>query len=177
MSEIKPNIDLTKSVKFQTQFDSIFGDRSRQQVACARASKKMITDAGFKTVDSTGRIDTVIYDSKRVLTCSTDIDKARLQLIKNFDEGKPTLVAVNRSTKAVGNANKASNHYVVIVGRSYNADIDKYEYRFYDPGTSYQSKGTSYSNIFVWNGIKKWWEGVSNYCGKKYIITEIRPTL
>lgn len=177
MNEIKPNIDLTKSVKFQTQFDSIFGNKNSQMVACNRASKLMIVNAGFQSVDAVGRIDTVVYDSKRVLTVSKDIDKARAQLIKNFEERKPTLVAVNRGTKDVGNANKASNHYVVIVGRNYNADIDKYEYRFYDPGTSYQSKGTSYSNIFVWNGKKKWWEGVSDYCKKNYIITEIRPTL
>ena len=177
MNDIKLNIDLTKTVKFQTQFDSIFGDKTGQQVACARASKKMIINAGFQSVDAVGRIDTVVYDSKRALIVSKDIDQARLQLIKNFEEGKPTLVAVNRSTKDVGNANKASNHYVVIVGRFYNIDIDKYEYRFYDPGTSHSEKGTARSNIFTWNSKKQWWEGISQYCGKLYIITEIRPTL
>lgn len=175
MTDFKKDVDLTGKVKFQTQFDPYFGDRNAQNVACARATKKALKDAGFQTTDATGRIDAVVYDEKKKLIRSKDWQKAVDQLHLNCDHELPTAVAVNRGPKDVGNANKASNHYVYIVGRKYNAETGKYEYRFYDPGTSYPNKGTDASQIFTLdeNGF---WSGVSKYCGLKYVITEIRPT-
>lgn len=187
---MKENKDFTGIVKFQTQFSPDVPDINRdgkrdskdRNIACNWASKKMITDCGFKTVDASGRIDVMVYyrgadaTREKKLIKATTFQQAVDQLHRNCDEGKPTLVAVNRGPKDVNNANEASNHYVVIVGRFYNTVTGKYEYRFYDPGTSYPEKGTDESQFFTL-GPSGSWEGVSKYCGLKYIITEIRPTL
>lgn len=170
----KLNVDLSTVVKWQTQFDSIFGNSAQQNVACNKACKKMIGDSGFKTTDATGRIDVVVYDQHKNLIKGKDWDKGVVQLHKNCDENKPTMVAVNRGDHDVNNANPASNHYVVIVGRRYNEKTGCYEYPFFDPGTHHVEMGASKQQFFTLkNGM---WKGVSRYCNIEYTITEIRPT-
>lgn len=169
------NIFIDK-VKFVSQFNACFGSKEQQNVSCCRASKKMLTDVGFKVVDGTKRVDILKWDiSKNLIpaqTYQTGIDL----LNKMLDEGKPVVTGVNRSKSDVGNANKSTSHFVVIVGRQFNELRNRIEYRFYDPGTSYPIKGTSIENFFYFDD-KGMLVGVTKYSGKKYIVTEVRPTL
>jgi hypothetical protein len=168
-------VDLTGKVKFQTQFDAIFGDKQKQNVACCRASKKMITDTGFKTVDAVGRIDMLVKDANLNLVKSKTFNEALTCLNANLDAGRPVLVGVNRGKLAVGNANKATTHFVVVVGRE---EINgSTQYRFYDPGTSYSAKGCHSTNLFRFDAVG-FLSGKSFYNADRctYIITEVRPT-
>lgn len=168
-------IDLTGKIKFQTQFDPVFGDRQAQNVSCARASKKMLTDAGFKVVGGSGRIDMVIKDTSLNLIKAPTFQQALTILNSNLEAGRPVIVGVNRGKLAVGNANKATTHFVVVVGRETINNV--VYYRFYDPGTSYSAKGCHSENVFSFdaNGFLS---GKSFYNKDKctYIITETRPT-
>lgn len=168
-------IDLTNKIKFQTQFDAIFGDVKKQMVSCARASKKMLTDAGFKVVGGDGRIDMLVKDIAGKLIKAETFQQALIVLNSNLEAGNPVIVGVNRGKTSVGNANKATTHFVVVVGRDEVNGV--VEYRFYDPGTLYPSKGTHPTNVFMFdsNGFLS---GKSYYNREKstYIITETRPT-
>ncbi len=168
-------IDLTGKIKFQTQFDKCFGDQAKQNVACCRASKKMLTDAGFKVVEGNGRVDMLTKDADLNLIKAKTFKEALIVLDSNLAAGHPVIVGVNRGKLSVGNANKATTHFVVVVGKEeVNGAL---EYRFYDPGTSYSAKGCHSENVFKFdaNGMLR---GKSFYNAAKctYVITEVRPT-
>lgn len=187
MSEVKSTVDLKDKVKFITQFSAAVGDVDRdgdhdakdEAIACCAASKLMIASMGFGTVNADKRIDAVVFSAKTdgKLIKSKSFEQAVELMHKNLDEGKPVLVGVNRG-KRVGNANPATSHFVVIVGRRYNEQTSKYEYPFFDPGTRYLSKGTSKNQFFTLNDASGTWKANPYYNpNMTYIITEVRPTL
>lgn len=167
-------VDLTSLVKFQTQFDTCFGTKKEQNVSCAKACKLSLTKEGYGIVDGTKRKDVLVWNDKKELKKATSYDEAMKLLNDQLDNNLPTIVGVNRSTSTVGNVNKATSHFVVVVGR---IEEGKYTgYRFYDPGTSFESKGTSTENI-LWlreDGIAS---GNSKYTSRLYTLTEVRPTI
>jgi hypothetical protein len=180
---MKPNVDLTNKVAFQTQMSNAVGDVNGDKkittadwyIGCCSASKLMVTNLGYKVPNAGGRVDAVVYGLEDTLQKAKTWQDAVDLLHKNCDEGKPTVVGVNRSTKRVKNGNPATNHFVVIVGRKYNEKTGKYEYRFYDPGTSHANLGM-HPNQFFTLGVTGLWEGMSAYAKLKYTITEVRPT-
>lgn len=157
-------------VKFQTQFDPIFGTRDRQNVACAKACKKMMTDAGFIETTSSDRIDMLVWNKSNQLINAKTFSEAQLLLDNCIAKGYPVMVGVNRQNNSVGNANKATSHFVVIVSKTLSG------YRFYDPGTSYEYKGTHETNILKADD-NGWLRGISFYNKREYIITEVRPSI
>lgn len=168
-------IDLTKKVKWISQFNAFFGDMARQRVACARASKKMLTDAGFKVVDGSGRVDMLVKDAKGELIPAQTYDQAKTVLNSNLEAGNPVIIGVNRGKLSVGNANKATTHFIVVVGREFVNGFN--QYRFYEVGTSSIVKGTHLENVLI-EGANGQFKGHSFYNKDKctYIITEVRPT-
>ena len=75
--------------------------------------------------------------------------------------------------KLTGKNNSATTHFVVIMGYGYDKGQDKYYFRFYDPGRTDSSQGTSENNKFYidYNNLE-----IINlsYRGKIYKVTEIR---
>ena len=183
--ETSKNIDLTGQIKFQTQFSKAVGDVDGdgdhdikdEYIACCKASKLMIQNAGFTPVAANKRVDMFIWDAKLQLEKAPTYQDSIDLLNTMLDQGRPVLIGVNRKKTSVGNANKATSHFVVIVGREYNPAKARYEFRFYDPGTSYIAKGTNESNVFFKDDKTGQFVGESFYNKTKYTITEVRPTL
>jgi len=75
--------------------------------------------------------------------------------------------------KLTGKNNSATTHFVVIMGYGYDKRQNKYYFRFYDPGRTGFSLGTSEDNkLYIdENNLE-----ISNpsYRGKTYRVTEIR---
>lgn len=165
------NIDLTGKVKFQTQFAAVFGDKKAQNVACARACKKMLLDAGYGYVDASVRVDMLTADKSGKMIKAKTYREANILLDQMLESDKPVIVAVDRGTVVKGNANPLTDHFVVVVGRNAAGG-----YRFYDPGTSYPSKGASEENILSYDPTTGFLQGKSKYNGKLYTVTEVRPT-
>lgn len=164
-------------IKFQTQFDARFGDKKKQNVSCKKACEIIVQSAGFATPTSNaGSINVATMDKNKKLVLSSTAQAGYDLLNAQLDAGKPTCVAVDREyTGDVGNANNASDHFVVIYGR-YEKDGVIY-YLFADPGTSYESKGMSAENL-MYKDANGFLKGHSKYYGsaKFYTTTEVRPT-
>lgn len=176
------NRDFTSNVQFLTQFSKDVGDvdgdgdhdRNDEMIACCKASKLMIQRAGFKTTAANGRIDAAVMASNGKVRPAVTLKEAIALLNKNCDNKMPTLIGINRGKK-VGNANTATSHFIVVVARKFNVETGKDEYYFYDPGTSYENKGTSVENVLRFN-MEGNLEGTTKYSGANYILTEVRPT-
>lgn len=170
--------DIIIALKFQTQLSTLFGKtREEQNQKCKRACEHMIKTAGFSTPStSAGSINVAAMDQKRNLVLLATAKQGYARLDEQLAAGKPTCVAVDRGiTKDANNANKASDHFVVIYGCKTGADGKTY-YLFADPGTTYASKGMSPNNLLSMND-QGFLTGTSAYFGSTlYTLTEVRST-
>ncbi|MDR2423295.1 MAG: hypothetical protein LBD59_01045, partial [Prevotellaceae bacterium] len=91
--------------------------------------------------------------------------------------GKPVLIGVHYDNDYPHpyNDNKATFHYMVIVGKTYK--YDKEYYMFYDPGREFinQAKATSETNLLEVDRNKNMIHGT--YKENPYTITEVRKNL
>jgi len=82
---------------------------------------------------------------------------------RNFDEV---------SQKGPFNSVEPTFHYVVVVGKGYDAKQQREYYRFFEVGTSVQSNGTHKQNRFYIYDDKLL--GSQGFSSKEYIVTEVR---
>jgi hypothetical protein len=90
--------------------------------------------------------------------------------------GNPVLIGVHYQNKyrEPYNANKATFHYMVIVGKIHKNN--KEYYWFYDPGRIVQNKGISTTNLLEIDRNKNMIHGIYKN-NKPYTITEVRKNL
>jgi|WetSurMetagenome_2_1015567.scaffolds.fasta_scaffold07477_8 hypothetical protein len=78
--------------------------------------------------------------------------------------------------KPPGTDNSPTTHYMVIVGYGYDKGQSKYYFRFYDPGRTESTEGTSKENkLYIDESTKEIFS--TTYRGMTYKLTEIRKNL
>lgn len=173
----KVHYDLTGIIHWLTQFSSQFGNKEKQNVACYRASHKILTNSGLGegSAPIAGAIQIALeIDSHTKLDFLIANLPTAINYIDNeLKTGHPILVGVNHDLNYHGEHNNdhTTDHFVVIVGR--NCDNGLQYYRFYEVGTSHEDKGTSIENkLFIYpNRI----EGKTAYnTNKKYQVAQVR---
>ena len=146
----KEDIDLRgNNSKWQTQFDSRFGNKKRQNVACWRACQVILGNynvTGGNLKNNKALFQVAIEKDNQLVVVSSVAIKAIDYLDKQLEMGKPILVGVDHTYKYKGGFNNdlSTDHFVVIIGRG-NDEKGEY-YLFYEVGTSYKSKGASDNN-------------------------------
>ena len=174
---IKEDIDLRGKDKWQTQFDVKFGNKTNQDKACWKACQVVLSNYNVKggyLIDGNALYQIGIENNNSL---EINIDNAKLAikyLDKQLELGKPIIVGVDHTYKYKGgfNNDKSTDHFVVIIGRG--SDKKGAFYRFYEVGTSYESKGTHDDNkLYVkMNNVLK---GKPVYTSKHiYTVIQIR---
>ena len=173
---------LINGIIWRSQADSYFSDYtcfSPKNECCYQASKTILEQFSV-TTDWSNRIDVaVLPNSKDYNTLAATNFEAGLEYLKstirsNSKGGKPVVVGVHYPHDyASANGNKATYHFVVIVGKGYDRALRKYYYRYYEVGTSDLSIAKSERNrLYVDESLKK----LSGIGGRdiNYVVTEIR---
>lgn len=90
--------------------------------------------------------------------------------------GKPVLIGVHyeNDKDRLYNANKATLHYMVIIGKIHRRD--KEYYRFYDPGRTKENVGVAATNLLEIDENKHMIHAIYKD-DKEYTITEVRENL
>ena len=138
----KEDIDLRgNNSKWQTQFDSRFGNKKRQNVACWRACQVILGNynvTGGNLKNNKALFQVAIEKDNQLVVVSSVAIKAIDYLDKQLEMGKPILVGVDHTYKYKGGFNNdlSTDHFVVIIGRG-NDEKGEY-YLFYEVGTSYK---------------------------------------
>ncbi|MFP2928569.1 LysM peptidoglycan-binding domain-containing protein [Pyxidicoccus sp. 3LG] len=138
----KPGAKEPKKVKvpFFSQYEGGHG-YTPSDTACFKAAVAMAKAAGATTTGPDQRIQVATGEnSKGGLT--VDPKKAaqgRKYIDSQLDAGKPVVVGVSHKDSDY-NADKLTDHFVVITGRGVDEKGRTY-YTFHDPGTRHQSKG------------------------------------
>jgi hypothetical protein len=177
---------LITGINWRSQVDSYFEnegcyDTNDGNVCCRKACDVIIEQFGVQT-NRSHSIDIAVltspdtdYNSLSV----TDDFESGLKYLKstikpNQQGGKPVLVGVhyNRGKKPF-NINKATYHFIVIVGKGYDRKERKHYFRFYDVNTSNRSEATSESNKLYIEETQHLIRGARG-SGRTYTITEVR---
>ncbi len=168
--ELSKNIDLSNKVPFVSQFSL-----ERPNVACARASQKILKDYGLSNSG---------FKKSRIIVAKNDKTNTNLELTpqakKGIDyinselqSGNPVMVGVDHTISKNQSDGQAADHFVVIVGKGYDKEKNKAYFTFYEVGTRHKSKGTSTTNRLYVNEDNS--ITGTNYAGKRnFTVTDVR---
>lgn len=176
---------LITGINWRSQTDSYFNNKAftcygPPNICCFQASKTIIEQFGI-TTDLTQQINMA-----ELANPSTDYNS--LKISDSFEEGlnylkstikpnklggKPVVVGVHyQRNKKPYNHNKATYHFIVIVGKGYDRNLRKYYFRYYDVGKPSLDEGTNAGNkLYIDETQKK----ITAIDGKRtYTLTEVR---
>ncbi|TWP29260.1 LysM peptidoglycan-binding domain-containing protein [Apibacter muscae] len=162
--------NLADGSKWQTQFDSIFGNKQKQNVACWRACKVILSNYGVTGGDNINPIQMVSQNGTSDLILKK-VKEGKSYLDKELKSNRVVLVGVDDGRTAVYNSDKTTEHFIVIIGKG--CDNGKIFYRYFDVGTAHKDKGTNSNNKLYLqsNGII---QGKSPGGTKTYTIAQVR---
>ena len=185
----KKHIDLRSKIDYQTQFDSRFGTKKEQNVACYKACKVILTNAGLSP-NSAPNDNTVIQigveksstdNSSHSSSLTIDFVKASegLNYInQQLETGYPILVGVDYKAGSP-NSDKTTDHFIVIVGRG--CKNNEVYYLFYEVGTGQQENGQykgAHENNKLYLKKDNTLQGTPYHnSNKKYIVVQIRKNI
>ncbi|MCE8754700.1 hypothetical protein K0F43_00200 [Bacteroides fragilis] len=185
----KKHIDLRSKIDYQTQFDSRFGTKKEQNVACYKACKVILTNAGLSS-NSAPNDNTVIQigveksstdNSSHSSSLTIDFVKASegLNYInQQLETGYPILVGVDYKAGSP-NSDKTTDHFIVIVGRG--CKNNEVYYLFYEVGTGQQENGQykgAHENNKLYLKKDNTLQGTPYHnSNKKYIVVQIRKNI
>ncbi len=189
--ERKSEIDLREKsggkVKWFSQFEPPVPDYGN--AACFRASKYTVQQAGVK--DVSGPYEKTLQIAKEIKKANTqtgylsiDVLKAK-QAVKYINEqlenAYPIVVGVDHTYGNTYNADKTTDHFIVIVGRKYD-EKGKLYYLFYEVGThsinekTYQWGTSDNNKLYIQSNFVL--SGQTQMGSKKnYIVTQVRVNI
>ncbi|MBE0393917.1 hypothetical protein HNQ02_002810 [Flavobacterium sp. 7E] len=176
--EGKENIDLRNdNSKWQTQYDSKYGTKVQQDVACWKACKDVLSNFNVEggDLENNKALYQIASESNNNLVIDSEIAKKGIKYLdEQLENDKPILVGVDHTYKYKGGFNNdlTTDHFIVIIGRG--CDNNKPYYLFYDVGTSYINKGSSDENrLYVKDDYSL--HGSTKYTSKHtYTLSQIR---
>ncbi|MCB9234973.1 MAG: DUF4157 domain-containing protein [Bacteroidia bacterium] len=127
------------------------GDKGRASkpnwICCYDAAKKMLGKSGA-VPDSNGRkIQTFFEENKKDGEFTNQVNLGLKYIDGQLKAGKAVFVGVDKDPDSTNNYNEGvTDHFVVIMGKG--QDDAGWYYRYFDPGSSYKSSGTSTDNKF-----------------------------
>lgn len=165
-------IDLSNKVPFVSQYSL-----ARPDVACCRASQKIIKDSGIANAGSKAyRIITGKVNESKTDIIPTENSKFGVNYINSqLEKGNPVMVGVDHTISKGQDDNQPADHFVVIVGRGYDKIKNQGYFIFYEVGYGPQNeaKGKSDKNrLYVEedNTIR----GTNDAGKKRFTVTDIR---
>jgi hypothetical protein len=173
----KTHIDLRPTITWHTQFDSQWGDKKAQNLACWKASQQILNNSGLGSTSGypSGAIQLAKeIDKHTKMSYLPEGLKAGIDYLdQQLEINHPVLVGVNHDLNYRGekNIDHTTDHFVVIVGR--NCDDNGAYYLFYEVGTSFKKSGASDENkLYI---LSDRIEGKTAYNSSKlYQISQVR---
>lgn len=167
--------DLTNTIKWQTQFDSKWGNQSAQNVACKKTCDDILNKAGLASTSKTNKYQTALENNDHsAIIINSAVSKDAIQYInEQLKAGNPVQVGVDHDLNYKGGTlnEGTTDHFVVIIGKG--CDSGKVFYQFYDVGTRYEDKGSSKNNkLFL--GSDNSLIGTTVYSGQTYTVSQVR---
>lgn len=145
---------------------------------CYKASSAMLKNEG---VETGGRANEILVTNGtktgRAGVASKDAQKGFNMINNTLDSGQPLMVGVDYKDGHPGNADKRTDHFIVIRGKTEtlsNGRVTSTTYNYMDPGTSHRFKGTSSKRTLIENSNRL--EGTHmNNALLKIVVTTVRP--
>jgi hypothetical protein len=149
------------------------------KIQCFTAAKQMAEKSGAEVLGG-GAVNSIVTAYEENTTDGYNVKskgttaEAIAYINSQINQGKSVVVGVDYKKGHPGNDDSITDHFVAISSRLTNLKDGSVIYRFYDPGTSWQDKGTSDKNTFsLQSGMLA---GTTFYktTNNKYTISQIR---
>ncbi len=183
----KEHIDLRTTVKYETQYDSKWGNKAKQNTACLKACRLILENAGLHKNSGANSGQFVVSKENRSSTNKKDQDKyievdssvaltAINYIDRQLEARYPVVVGVDH-TYNYGYNEGTTDHFIVIIGRG--CTENEAYYYFYEVATNTKDnngehKGKHDNNkLYVKddNSLR----GTPYYNDeKKYVVTQVR---
>ncbi|AGC41893.1 LysM domain-containing protein [Myxococcus stipitatus DSM 14675] len=150
--------------------------------ACFRAATAMARAAGARVTGPGDRIQLATAEGPNGITVNRQqAERGRNYIDQQLAAGRPVVVGVNhREGRNVGNADRITDHFVVITGKGVDAQGRTF-YTFNDPATRNQSRGadTNPNNRFYVDertgGLSRPGPRTGNVVQRQFEVTMVRP--
>jgi muramidase (phage lysozyme) len=169
--------DLTDQIKWQTQFDSKWGDEKAQNVACKKTCDDILNKAGLASTSKNeeDKFQTALENKDHnLIIVDVPVAKQAVEYInEQLKNRKPIQVGVDHALNYKGGRlnEGTTDHFIVIIGKG--CDNGKTYFRFYDVATRYKDKGANKNNkLFLGNDYSL--KGTTVYNGQTYIVSQVR---
>lgn len=144
----------------------------RNAVCCWDAAQAMTLQAGGTISHvTTSRIPTLLQQDGESNVLGEQASLGVKYIDKQLQEGRPVMIGVDDGRVAAYNADATTEHFIVIVGKV--VDGGEVYYRYFDPGTSWGSKGYSTGNL-MHLGADNTLSGKSYSGSKTYTMAQVR---
>ncbi|WP_313375653.1 hypothetical protein [Chishuiella sp.] len=167
--------DLTAKVEWQTQFDSKWGDKKKQNVACKKTCDDILNKIGLA---STSKDEKDIFQialenntHTKLIINKENSKKGISYMNMELEKGNPLQLGVDHKL-GYGYNEGTTDHFIVIIGKG--CENGKIYYRFYDVGTVHKDKGASDDNRLYLDKSDYSLKGKTVYNGHFYTVTQIR---
>jgi len=168
---IHKQIDLRLKIKWQSQLNSKWGDLTQQKKACKKACDAILNSVGLKSTSARSPKFQVSEENSSHTKLDIDIKESKMAieyLNSELEIGHPILVGVDHTLGKPGNADKSTDHFVVIVGQ--NCDEKGMYYIFYEVGTGMSDENRLYLDRSDYS-----LRGNPSYSNnRKYTVTQVR---
>ncbi|TRW25661.1 hypothetical protein FMM05_05405 [Flavobacterium zepuense] len=170
------HFNLSGKVTWQTQFDPKWGTKKQQNSACKKTCDAILNAYGLSSTSPLSKYQTAMENKDHTaLLIDTNVSKIGVKYLDlQLKEGNPVQVGVDHDLN-YRNASineGTTDHFIVIVAKL--CDKGRVYYRFYDVGTSHESKGKSENNRLYLNLSDYSLKGTTVYNGNHYTVTQIR---
>lgn len=164
------------SITYEAAETSSWVSQITEGINCNQASSKMLVNEGVQTA---GRGSEILLTEKgengRTGTASANAASGIREIDKAVENGNPIMIGVDYKDGSP-NVDGMTDHFIVVSGKTENVSngqVTSTTYKFYDPRTAYEPKGTSSTNTMQVNanGLLK---GSYNNNEKKYVGTTVR---
>jgi hypothetical protein len=163
------------SSEWVSQYSKADWDGTPASKACNKASEAMLGKDG----DASNGTTKVIVNSAgdgRAGTANSGAARAIKSMSTALDFDKPTKVNVDFRSGS-GSNDKMGDHFIVVMGKTETLSGGKATsttFRFFDPGTNHQSKGTASTNTLRVVNNRLVGTHINN--GLPIVVSNIRPT-
>ncbi|MCB9793910.1 MAG: LysM peptidoglycan-binding domain-containing protein [Alphaproteobacteria bacterium] len=145
----------------------------RNAVCCWDAAFAMTKQGSGKVSHLTSsRLPTLFQNGAKERVLGKQAELGVKYIDQQLLAGKPVMIGVDDGRTEVYNADQTTEHFIVIVGKVVNGG--KISYQFFDPGTSWGSKGYSPDNLMEVGEDGASMSGDSYSGSKTYRLAQVR---
>lgn len=140
-SSITYNQNEAVSINVNTLTDDQYKSQNDPDVQCKDACDNMKKNAGFDVIPRNGKESIMtLGENGRAGTANSNFERNTSAMKNRLENGEPVTVGIDYHDGDPGNADKMTDHFLLVMGYSENLKTGYTSFRYFDPATKDDDK-------------------------------------